>query len=144
MILSKSSKYAIRAMLYIAMQSKKSNKVGLNDIAGYLEIPKDYLGQLMHQLVKKRLVQSMKGPGGGFYLTNKEKSKNLLNVIEAIDGLEEFTECGLGIAECDPSNPCPIHDYIVKYRENMIKDFGNTTIDQIGEQIKQGELFIMR
>lgn len=144
MLLSKTCRYAVRAILYIGMRSEKNTKVRLGEIAETLDIPEHYLGKIVQILVKKHLVKSIKGPGGGFYMTDKERNRNLLNVIEAIDGLEYFTECGLGITECNSINPCPLHHQIVKLRENMIKDFGSTTIESLGEQIKKGKLFIKR
>ena len=77
-------------------------------------------------------------------MTKKEKSNNLLKVIETIDGLEYFTQCGLGMEECNPTHPCIIHNQILKVRENMIKNFGKTTIEKLGAKISSGELFIMR
>jgi Rrf2 family iron-sulfur cluster assembly transcriptional regulator len=144
MILSKSCQYGIRALLFIAMESEKSKKTELVKIAENLDIPKPYLAKIMQQLVKRGLARSTKGPNGGFYMTPKEKSKNLLNIIEAIDGLGYFTHCGLGMEECDPDNPCPIHDEMVKIRENMMRTFGKYTVEKIGQKIKKGEFVIAR
>jgi Rrf2 family transcriptional regulator, iron-sulfur cluster assembly transcription factor len=144
MILSKSCQYGVRALLYIAMESEKSKKTELVKIAETLDIPKPYLAKIMQQLVKRGLARSTKGPNGGFFMTPKEKSKNLLNIIEAIDGLEYFTQCGLGMEECNPDNPCPIHSEMVKIRENMMKTFGKYSVEKIGQKIKKGEFVIAR
>ncbi len=144
MILSKSCQYGVRALLYIAMEREKSKKTELVKMARSLEIPKPYLAKIMQQLVKRGLARSTKGPNGGFYMTPKEKSKNLLNIIEAIDGLEYFTQCGLGMEECDPDNPCPIHVEMVRIRENMMKTFGKFSVEKIGQKIKNGEFVIAR
>src|SRR5580698_5851170 len=124
MLLSKSCQYGVRALLYIAMESEKSKKTELVKIAEALNIPKPYLAKIMQQLVKRGLARSTKGPNGGFFMTSKEKSKNLLNIIEAIDGLAYFTQCGLGMEECNSKNPCPIHTEMLRIRENMMKTFG--------------------
>jgi Rrf2 family protein len=144
MLLSKSCQYGVRALLYVAMESDKSKKTELIKIAEALDIPKPYLAKIMQQLVKRGLARSTKGPNGGFYMTPKEKSKNLLNIIEAIDGLEYFSHCGLGMEQCDPTNPCPIHNEMVKIRENMMKTFGKYSVEKIGLKIKKGEFTISR
>jgi len=144
MILSKSCQYGVRALLFIGMKSEKSGKTELIEIAESLDIPKPYLAKIMQQLVKRGLARSTKGPNGGFYMTQKEKSKTLLNVIEAIDGLEYFASCGLGMEYCDPKNPCPLHGDMVKIRENITKTFGKYSIEKIGIKVKKGELSISR
>jgi Rrf2 family transcriptional regulator, iron-sulfur cluster assembly transcription factor len=144
MILSKSCQYGVRALLYIAMESEKSKKTELVKIAEALDIPKPYLAKIMQQLVKRGLARSTKGPNGGFFMTAKEKSKNLLNIVDAIDGLEYFTQCGLGMEECDEDNPCPIHVEMVRIRENVIKTFGKFSVEKIGQKIKKGEFVIAR
>ncbi len=127
------------------MKSDKDNKTELNEIAEDLDIPKPYLAKIMQQLVKRGLARSTKGPNGGFYMTHKEKTKNLLNVnVKIIDGLEYFTRCGLGMEFCEPENPCPLHDQMVKIRANMMKTFGKYTIESIGKRVKKGELSIAR
>jgi Rrf2 family transcriptional regulator, iron-sulfur cluster assembly transcription factor len=142
MLLSKSCQYGVRALLYVAMESDKSKKTELVKIAEALDIPKPYLAKIMQQLVKRGLARSAKGPNGGFYMTPKEKSKNLLDAIEAIDGLGYFTHCGLGMEECDTTNPCPIHADIVKIREKMRKTFGQYSVEKIGQKIKEGKFVI--
>jgi len=140
MILSKSCQYGVRALLYVAMESDKSKKTELIKIAEALDIPKPYLAKIMQQLVKRGLARSTKGPNGGFYMTPKEKSKNLLNIIEAIDGLEYFTQCGLGMEECNPNNPCPIHTEMVRIRENMMKTFGKYSVEKSDRKLKRENL----
>lgn len=142
MILSKSCQYGVRALLYIATESDKSKKTELVKIAETLDIPKPYLAKIMQQLVKRGLARSTKGPNGGFYMTPKEKSKNLLNIVEAIDGLEYFSQCGLGMEQCDTDNPCPIHAEMVKIRENLMKTFSKYSVEKIGQKIKKGEFVI--
>jgi len=142
MLLSKSCQYGIRALLYVAMESDKNKKTELIKIAEDLDIPRPYLAKIMQQLVKRGLARSAKGPNGGFYMTPKEKSKNLLHIIEAIDGLEYFAQCGLGMEQCDDNNPCPIHTEMVKIRENAMKTFGKFSVEKIGQKIKKGEFVI--
>lgn len=143
MILSKPCKYGIRALLYIAMEGDTNTKTGLPKIAEALDIPRPYLSKIMRDLVKHRLARSSKGPNGGFYMTPKEKSKTLLDVIEAVDGLKYFTDCGLGMEDCDNSNPCPLHTEIVSIREKIKKTIGKHTIEKVAQQVKKGKFVIV-
>ena len=142
MLLSNSCKYGVRALLYIAMEGDKNKKTGLQKIAEALDIPSPYLSKIMRDLGKYRLVRSSKGPNGGFYMTPKEKSKTLLDIIEAVDGLKYFTECSLGMEDCNNSNPCPLHKEIVSIRENIKKTIGKHSIEKVAQKVKIGELVI--
>ena len=68
-MLSNSSKYAINAVLYLAVNSSVENKIGVREIAEALHIPTAFLAKLLQTLAKKEAICSSKGPGGGFYLT---------------------------------------------------------------------------
>ena len=142
MILSKSCQYGVRALLYIGIEGDESKKAELTEIAEELNIPKPYLAKIMQQLVKRGLARSIKGPNGGFYMTAKERSKTLMNIIEAIDGLDYFNRCGLGMEVCNDKKPCPLHSEMVKISNRTMKTYGKYTIDKIGKKINKGELVI--
>lgn len=143
-MLSKSCQYAIRAVLYVGKNASEKNKVELKDIADGLNIPKPFLAKIMQQLVKRQLVNSVKGPHGGFYLSAKEKKKSLLDIVSAIDGLEYFNMCGLGIEECSPNKPCPVHNQVAKGREILLKSLKANTIEKVEKKLRNGEYVIVR
>lgn len=143
-MLSKSCQYAIRAMLYIAKNGNINKKVELKEIAEKLNIPGPFLAKVMQQLGKRHLVNSAKGPNGGFFLTDKDKKKSLLDIMEAIDGLEYFKLCGLGMDECSAVNPCPLHSTIIKFNESMRRNLQVSTIQKLEKQLTNREFFIVR
>ena len=143
-MLSKSCQYAIRAVLYVGKNGTETHKIELKDIADGLGIPKPFLAKVMQQLVRRQLVNSVKGPHGGFYLTPKERKKSLLDIVQAIDGLEYFSKCGLGMEECSPSNPCPVHDQVLKGREVLMKSLCSNTIEKVEKRLRDGEYGIVR
>ena len=63
-MLSNACKYAIRSVLYLAIKTDESNKVGVKKIADDLESPQPFLAKLLQQLNKGNLVSSTKGPNG--------------------------------------------------------------------------------
>ena len=142
MILSKSCQYSVRALLYIVVNSQKNVNTDITEIAEELNIPKPYLAKIMQQLAKRGLVRSTKGPKGGFNLSAKEKKLTLLNVIEAVDGLEYFSRCGLGLELCNNKKPCPIHIQSVRSRDSMKETCRNFNIVKNGLKVSKGEFVI--
>ncbi|NNM94702.1 MAG: Rrf2 family transcriptional regulator [Bacteroidia bacterium] len=143
-ILSKTCQYAIRSLLYISQSGSIDKKVSLKEIAEKLEIPAPFLAKIMQQLSKRQLVSSIKGPKGGFYLTDKEKMNSLLKIMEAIDGLDVFEMCGLGMKVCSPDKPCPIHHKVVKIHEIMRKSLASSTIKKLETELHNRNYTIMR
>lgn len=81
----------------------------------------------------------MRGPSGGFRLNREPEKINLLEIVEIIDGLEIFAQCGIEHKPCDPKNPCPIHDEYSTHRECVYELFKNKTLEGFAEDLKQGE-----
>ena len=133
-MLTKSSKYAIRAALYIARNSSKENKIGSKEIAKELEIPAPFLAKTLQELTRKSIITSVKGPKGGFYLTNENKNKTLLEVIDAVGNVNKFEECYLGQLECDDENPCVIHHIYKPFKAKLIDRFQSKSILEIANE----------
>jgi len=87
MKLSVSAGYGLITMMYIA---QKHELVLSQEIAQKCQIPFDYLLKILHQLVRAGVLQSRRGPNGGFMLANSAAKTSYLSVIEAIDGHAEF------------------------------------------------------
>jgi len=65
---SKTCKYALRATLFIGQKSKNGERAGIKEIAAGIDSPEHFTAKILQELGKKNLVQSAKGPNGGFYL----------------------------------------------------------------------------
>jgi Rrf2 family protein len=85
MILSKSCEYAIRATVYVALKSQKSEKTGIIEVAKAIGSPMHFTGKILQTLVRKKILSSAKGPNGGFFVENGQ-SLFLIDIIRAIDG----------------------------------------------------------
>ena len=132
---SKPCKYALRAILYLGRESSADDKLGVQQIAEALNIPKHYLAKILQRLSKHRLITSIKGPKGGFYLNDKNLSHSLLHVIECMDGSHTLNSCILGLPECSGVNPCPMHMDVMSWRNDMISKFERTTIREAVEHL---------
>ncbi|MCD9016766.1 RrF2 family transcriptional regulator [Parachryseolinea silvisoli] len=141
---SKACEYGIRAMIYIAQQSRQGERVGLKDVAQGIDSPEAFMAKILQALSRQGLVQSVKGPNGGFYMDAPGLKVTLAEVVLAIDGDQLFTGCGLGLPECNEKKPCPIHDEF-KLIRNKIKSLLETTqVGEFNELLEKGVLHLKR
>ncbi|NJN77254.1 MAG: Rrf2 family transcriptional regulator [Saprospiraceae bacterium] len=133
---SKSCKYGIRAVLYLAIHTKEGEKKGVKEIAEVLHIPQHFLAKILQELSRQGFVSSIKGPHGGFYLSEENLEQPLLNIIEAIDGKEALTSCILGLPVCSSEHPCPLHSKSVKYRNGLLELVGEQSIKDLAINIE--------
>ena len=80
-MLSNTSRYAIRAVIYLALKSKDESKIGIKTISKDLDIPTPFLGKILQTLAKHKILSSTKGPHGGFGL-----GRNPYDISFAMDG----------------------------------------------------------
>src|SRR5512147_2219729 len=92
-MLSNTSRYAIRAMIYLAIHTDDKRKVGIKKISDELEIPSPFLGKIMQTLAKQKVLISTKGPNGGFSIAEKYRNISLYDIIKIIDGDDLFDRC---------------------------------------------------
>ncbi len=135
---SKSCHYGLQAMLYIGLQYQKDTNVELNEIAVQQEIPKHFLSKILQLLVKHKLLCSMKGPTGGFRLPCPPEEIRLIEIVDAIDGLDIFDQCGIGLKRCTDEDPCPIHYEYKRIRERVRKVFESKTLVDLTEEVSNG------
>jgi Rrf2 family protein len=131
-MLSSSSKYGIRAVTYIASQSKNNSKIGIKKISEDLNLPTPFLAKILQLLAKQKILSSSKGPHGGFSLQRDPKKITLLDIITTIDGNDIFENCIIHNMPCKSVDEnkikCPIHDDYAKIGSNLVKFFTNKTI----------------
>lgn len=112
-------------MMCIAKKSSSEENLELSKIAEEYDIPKHFLSKILQQLVKGKLLNSSKGPSGGYKLTRHPDEITLIEIVDIIDGLDVFHECGIGFKTCNDEDPCPFHDDYKKVR-NKVKDLFET------------------
>ncbi len=103
----------------------------VNRLHHELDLPYKYLGRLMHRLAEARLVETLKGKQGGYRLTRLAKQIYLYEIIGAVEGLENFQRCILGLPACSSENPCALHEHWMKMRENMQELIYNVTLGDL-------------
>ena len=142
---SKSCEYGIRASIYIAKHSLNNTKVSLIEVAKHTNAPTAFMGKVLQKLTKNKIISSLKGPTGGFFLPKEElEFISLFNIVLAIDGDGIFEDCTLGLRKCDGQKPCPMHFKFVKIREEMKLHLETTTLKVLAEQVSDGVTFLNR
>ncbi len=127
MIYSKPCEYAIRAVAYLAATPGRP-AAGAREIARAENIPAPILGKVLQELVRKGLLESRRGPGGGFRLARRPELIVLRDVVAAIDGLDHFLECAVGLERCADDAPCPLHDTWKGLRAQMLNYLEATSL----------------
>lgn len=128
MIQSKSSQYAVRALMALASRPE-DGLCQLEEIAQKESIPKPFLAKVLQRLAKKKLVRSTKGKKGGFALNVPSESLTLLMVLDAVDEISQrFNECILGKGECLQLEACPLHEYWKVLKEKQREFLQTVTI----------------
>jgi Rrf2 family protein len=140
---SKACEYGIRASIYITLQSLQNVRVSLKDIAKEIDSPEAFTAKILQQLAKNKIIDSVKGPTGGFDIDKKKIEKiTLSEIVRAIDGDSIYDGCGLGLKKCSEKHPCPVHHKFKKIREDLKKMLDTTTLYELSLGLKNGITFL--
>jgi Rrf2 family transcriptional regulator, iron-sulfur cluster assembly transcription factor len=108
MLLSTKGRYAVMAMVEIARQGD-SKPLSLGDVAARLELSLPYLEQLFMKLRRNGLVQSVRGPGGGYVLGGDAYSISICEIMSAVDEPLKMTRCEGESDGCVATQRCSTH-----------------------------------
>lgn len=107
MRLTTKGRYAVTAMLDLALHSG-SGPISLADISSRQEISLSYLEQLFAKLRRSNLVNSVRGPGGGYLLSRDTDQIFVAEIIDAVNESVDATGCG-GNSDCQQGETCLTH-----------------------------------
>jgi Rrf2 family iron-sulfur cluster assembly transcriptional regulator len=138
-MLSNACKYAIRALIYLAAEHNDQNRINIRDLAASIDSPEPFTAKIMQSLARQNIVSSVKGPNGGFYLTQQQLHNKIIDIVYAIDGNHVLTGCGLGLKNCSDSQPCPMHNEYSSIRNQLFKILSNNTIFSLAADLTKGE-----
>ena len=128
MRISKSAQYALQSMLCLAAFGRLTSAKRL---AQELSLPANFLSKVLQQLHRRDLVDSTPGPNGGFVLVRPADRTSVLEVFEAIDGIEAGAECYLGLGACDGINVCPVHEECSAGNARLKLTLSNITLNRL-------------
>ncbi len=140
---SKTFGHAVRATTYIAIHGTGGGKVGLLELSQHLELPHHFLGKIMQDLVRHGIVDSVKGPSGGFFANPETLQCKLTQLLTITDGSLVFEQCALGLKKCNPSHPCLLHHDYAVCRNGMLKILEVKTIQELVNQTEDQIVFMV-
>lgn len=132
MRLTTKGRYAVTAMLDLAMNAQQG-PICLADISRRQEISLSYLEQLFARLRRAKLVESVRGPGGGYLLAQPPESISVARVIDAVDESVDATRCG-GLSDCQQGDTCLTHHLWCELSERIQGFLESVTLGQLASR----------
>jgi len=140
---SKSTEYALRAIIYLAQKSSVEQKIGITELADAIGSPKSFTAKILQKLTKdNKLISSTTGPSGGFFLTEQAKTKSLLHVLTLLEDEGIITGCILGLKECSSINPCPLHFQYQHIKPQLLDMLDHKSINDLAIEMKDPRVVI--
>ena len=124
MKLSTRGKYGLYAMYYLAVHAGEGPQP-LQDIST-VGVPKQYLEQILGNLRRAGLVSTVRGAQGGYQIAGKPENITLRDIIDAVEGPIELSECAQTEHACQRSGTCP-----VRWVWQRVTDSINTELEKI-------------
>ena len=142
-MLSLTCKASIKAVIYLGSKSDSGKNSGIKEIAEFINENEHTVGKLLQKLVKEKIINSAKGPNGGFYISAKQKRQPIIDIIHAIDGKDVFKQCGLGLSKCSETRPCPFHNDFKPIREQFKKKRKKKNVSDFYENVNSGMAYLI-
>lgn len=140
---SKSTEYALRAIIYLAQKSSVDNKIGIAELSEAIDSPKSFTAKILQKLTKdNKLISSITGPSGGFYLTEQAKKKSVFYVLTILEEEHIISGCILGLKECSEINPCPMHVQYKKIKPQLLEMLDKKSILELSNGMKDPKVVI--
>ncbi len=143
-MLTKSTEYAIRALVYVQLKNWEAKRPGVVEIAREIEAPSAFSAKILQILTRHKLIDSAKGRGGGFFFNNEQKELTLYKVIHVMEGDDCFHRCGFGLKSCNNDNPCPLHEKYKEVRNSFYAIVKEESIQSLADKIIQGKATLNR
>lgn len=142
-MLSKTCKIAIKAVIYLASKEELGEKAGVKEIALFINASEHTVSKILQNLARQKIINSIKGPTGGFYISKEQQQQAIITIVDTVDGKDSLSECGLGLSKCSSTHPCPIHDDYKKGREIIKEIFTTKTINDLCTPVENGMAYLM-
>ncbi|MBI9066280.1 MAG: Rrf2 family transcriptional regulator [Salinivirgaceae bacterium] len=133
-MLSNTSRYAVRAVIYLAVHGQDKRKIGIKKIAEAMDIPAPFLGKILQVLVRRKILASTKGPHGGFGIAKDPFEISPYDIITEMDGDDLFNACILGTGNCNggkKNGHCAIHSEFEMAKKELVSLYKTKTIGDL-------------
>lgn len=137
------TKTAIKAVIFISSRCSECQKVSVKETAEKIDASEHTVAKALQKLVKCGIVNSTKGPMGGFSITDSQREIPIYDIVVAIEGENIFDQCGLGLNRCSPEHPCPIHNEYKEVRTRVKQIFKQKKIKDLGDPVTLGMAYLV-
>lgn len=135
----------MRALTFLASQPQ-GKFYSIKGLAEELHLSFHFLTKIFQFLTEEGILMSIKGPRGGVALARSPHHIQLIEVVKAIDGVDVFHECVMGLPGCGHQMPCPLHEKWTMARTMLKAMFETTTLAEAADKVPfsrlKGELEI--
>lgn len=139
-MLSQTSEHALRAVLYLAASGRENELIKIDEIVAELRIPRNALSKTLNVLARTGVLESERGPHGGFRLAVPADQLPLSRVIAPFDTIGQGRECLLGRVVCSDRAPCLAHATWKSVSEQMQDFFQKSTVADLVHDAPQRRL----
>ena len=135
-MISQTSEYALKAALYLANRQDGGGLVRVEEIAEALSVPRNYLSKILHALGQEGIVESTRGPHGGFRLATPAAELSLEELLRHFDPqlFREESHCLLGRERCSDRDPCAAHDRWAAVAAPTRRFFRSTSLEDLKDK----------
>ena len=135
-MLTTTSEYAIRALIYIAQQGE-ADPVLAREIAANTGVPSNYISKILRDLAHNGILTSTRGVGGGFRLARGAKEIKLGDIVQPFENNAHRNRCPFGHITCNDDNPCGAHVYYKTVKNAYDKFLDKTSLQAVAmKQLK--------
>jgi len=127
MIFSSPAEYAMRGLSELALRGAGA-PIMLDELVAGTDLPRDFLAKIFQKLVHAKILRSVKGRGGGFWLGRPAEKITLMDIVQAIDGRQAFDHCVVGLEKCNDEMPCPQHELYKPLRQRFKEYLQTSTL----------------
>src|SRR3954451_46344 len=142
MRLTTKGRFAVTAMVDLALQHG-SGPVTLAEISERQRISLSYLEQLFGKLRRGALVDSVRGPGGGYCLARDTEKVSVADIIVAVDEPIDATQCG-GKENCHDDRRCMTHDLWAALNDHIFTFLSGVTLAQLVKQQQPNDVAVLQ
>jgi Rrf2 family iron-sulfur cluster assembly transcriptional regulator len=142
MRLTTKGRFAVTAMLDLALHGA-DGPVTLSGISERQKISLSYLEQLFGKLRRRELVESVRGPGGGYHLARAPSEVSVADIIRAVEEPLDSTQCG-GRENCHDSHRCMTHDLWEELNTTVFGFLDGVKLSQLVERQRTKPVSVVR
>ncbi len=135
---------AMQAMVYISLHASQGRPASALEVARSLNLPHPFLLTALRTLVERGLLKSSRGRSGGFVLSRPARDISLHQLSLAMNDSPVHKGCMLGQPECDPDQPCPMHEFWSHLQETFAREMKSTSIQSLADALAESDRYRRR